>query len=188
MNTFNDANLPEGGIHGEGHVHPEREQNPEVNYDRTDMSAKAIVGFFIFLAIAGVFMHLILWGLYKRFAGQYKAQAPLASPIYTSVRQTPGDPARTFPAPRLQPDDVADMNKFRAEEEIILNTYDWANQQQGTVRIPIEQAIQQIAKQGLPVRNVPPDSADIELLQAPAVGSGGAVTQYQAAEPSITVK
>lgn len=188
MSTFNDPNLPEGRIHGEEHLYPERVENPEVNYDRTDMSAKAIVGFLIFLAIAGVFMHLILWGLYKRFAGQYKAETPIASPIFTSTRQLPGDPVRTFPQPTLQPDDVADLNKFRAQEEIILNTYDWVDQGQGTVRIPIEQAMQDMVKQGLPVRPVPPDSAEVELQQAPTVGSNGAMTQQRAGQPSTTVK
>jgi hypothetical protein len=188
MSTFNDPDLPEGTAHGEEHIHPERVDNPEVSYDRTDMSAKAIVGFFIFLAIAGIFMHLILWGLYKRFAGAYKADTQLANPIYSSTRQLPGDPVRSFPAPRLQPDDVADMNKFRADEEIILNTYDWVDQQQGTVRVPIEQAIKALAQQGLPVRPEPPDNAGVELQQAPTPGSGGAMTQQRVSQPSEMVK
>jgi hypothetical protein len=188
MSPFDNSNLPEGDIHGEEHIYPERVQNPEVNYDRTDMSAKAIVGFLIFLAIAGLFMHLILWGLYKRFAGAYKASLPLANPIYTSTRQMPGDPVRTFPAPRLQPDDVADMNKFRTQEEIILDTYDWVNKQQGIVRIPIDQAMKIIAQQGLPTRPMPADNAAVELEQAPTPGSGGAMTQQKVAQPATTLQ
>lgn len=188
MSPFDNSNPPEGDLHGEEHLYPERVGNPEVDYDRTDMSAKAIVGFLIFLAIAGIFVHLILWGLYKRFAGQYKAETPLANPIFSSTRQLPGDPVRTFPPPRLQPDDVADMNKFRAQEEIILNTYDWVDQQQGTVRIPIEQAMRHLAQRGLPTRPLPPDNAGVEMQQEPAIGSGGAMTQQRVAERGRTAR
>ncbi len=177
---------PDPTDHGkdiEGEIHPERVRNPEVDYDRTDMSAKAIVGFLIALAIAGVFMHLVLWSVYKYYAGSEKAATPTASPIMSSTRQLPqGDPERTFPAPRLQSDDVADLNKFRDYEEQVLNTYGWINQNAGVAHIPIEQAMQTLAKQGLPTRPPTADSAAVQQAQAPATGSGGAETRQQAGE------
>ncbi len=180
MSTEHNEPDPQGT---EGEIHPEEVQNPEVAYDRTDMDPKAIVGFLIALAIAGIFMHLILWSVFKYYAGP--AKAPLAGPIMTSTRQLPqGDPERTFPAPRLQADDVADLNKFREHEEQILNSYGWADQSRGVARIPVEQAIQVLAKQGLPTRPATPDNAAIESAQAPAPGSGGAVTKSQAGEVS----
>ncbi len=167
----------------EGEIHPEVVRNPEVNYDRTDMSAKAIVGFLIALAIAGVFMHLTLWSVYKYLAGPAKAPTPTAGMIQSSTRQLPqGDPERTFPAPRLQSDDVADMNKFRAYEEQVLNSYGWSDQNAGVARIPIEQAMQTLAKQGLPTRPQTPDNATTQQAQSPAVGSGGAETKQKAGE------
>lgn len=186
MSPFDEKDLPPGGIRGEGEIHPERVTNPEVAYDRTDMSAKAIVGFLIFLAIAGVIMHLVLWGLYKSFAGSYKAETQLASPSVSSTRQMlpKGDPERTFPAPRLQADDVADMNKFRVEEEQTLNSYGWVDQKAGTVRVPIERAIQSLAQQGLPTRPMPQDNAQNEIQQAPTPGSGGAMPQQKVGQPA----
>lgn len=186
MSTFDNPHLPDEGIRGEGEIHPEEVKNPEVNYDRTDMSAKAIVGFLIFLAIAGVFMHLILWGIYKSFAENYKGQAGMApyspSGIMTTTRQLPkGDPERTFPPPRLQSDDVADMNKFRAEEEQILNSYDWVDQNAGVVRVPIESAVQALAQQGLPTREATPFDFQVEQSLTPAPGSGGAMTEQRVA-------
>ena len=57
-----------------------------------------------------------------------------------------------FPTPQLQMDDgdqdVADMH---AREDLLLDHYTWINQQQGTLRIPIGQAMQIIAQRGLPV-------------------------------------
>lgn len=180
MSTHNDPKRPQGGAHGEGEIHPEVYRNPEVNYDRTDMSVRAIVGFLIFLAIAGVIMHLVLWGLYKNFAKGYMAPAPTANPIASSTKQLPqGDPVRSFPAPRLQPDPVADLNKFRVSEEEVLHSYAWIDQNAGLARIPIEQAMKAIAQQGLPTRPVPPSDAQTESLQAPAAGSDGAMTQQR---------
>lgn len=186
MNTFNDPNHPEDGIESQGRIYPEEIRNPEVDYDRTDMSAKAIVGFLIFLAIAGVITHLVLWGIYKNFAGSYKASTQLENPNYSSTRQMlpQGDPVRTFPAPRLQPDDVADMNKLRAEEDATLSTYDWVDQNAGVVRVPIDRAIQSIAQQGLPTRQNPQESATAEQSQAPTPGSGGAMRQGLVRQPT----
>jgi hypothetical protein len=44
------------------------------------------------------------------------------------------------------------MGKFRAQEEEILNSYGWVDQQAGVAHIPIEQAIEILAARGLPVR------------------------------------
>lgn len=181
MSTHNDPRQPHGGPQGEGEIHPEVYRNPEVSYDRTDMSVRAIVGFLIFLAIAGLIMHLVLWGLYKNMAKGYMAPTRTANPIGSSTRQLPqGDPVRTFPSPRLQPDPVADMNKFRVSEEEVLNSYGWIDQNAGIARIPIDQAIKAVAQQGLPTRQAQPDNAQTESMQAPAEGSDGAMTQQRA--------
>ena len=182
---FSDPNLPEGGIRGEGEIHGDQIRNPEVSYDRTDMSAKAVAGFLIALAIAGVFMHLTVWSIYKYLAGPTLAPHPTARYIQSSTRELPqGDPVRTFPPPRLQPDPVADLNKFRISEEEMLKTYGWVNQQAGVARIPIEQAIDDLAKQGLPTRQQPPDKAATESAEAPVWGSGGAETMQESGETS----
>lgn len=175
MNT--EHNEPRGP---EGEIHPEEVRNREVGYDRTDMDPKAIVGFFITLAIAGVFMHLILWSVYKYYAGPAKLN-PSVGPIPTSMRQMPkGNPERTFPAPRLQSNDAADMDNFRAQERQILNSY-------GAGRIPIDQAMQALVKRGLPMRSQMSSNAAGESAQAPAPGSGGAETKSEAGEvPSST--
>jgi len=180
---FSERDLPEGGIRGEGEIHPEEVRNPEVSYDRTDMSAKAVVGFLIALAIAGVLMHLSLWAVYSFFTGSERASHPLAGSIQSSTRQLPqGDPERTFPPPRIQADPVADLNKFRISEEEMLRTYGPSNQTAGAVRIPIEQAMQVIARQGLPTRPQPPERAALEAAQAPVPGSGGAETLQESGE------
>jgi hypothetical protein len=165
---------------GEGEIYPEEFRNPEVSFEKRDLSTRAILGFLISLAIAGVLMQVILWGFYKHLAGTYKMARP-ANPIATSNRQFPiGDPSQVFPAPRLQPDPTADLNKFRAREDEILNSYGWVDQRSGVVRMPIDRAIDVLSQQGLPVRQQGPTTAQQEgtyganarFGSAPGLGGG----------------
>lgn len=59
---------------------------------------------------------------------------------------------QSFPAPRLVTDngneDVADLH---ARENLLLDHYSWVDQSKGTVRIPIDRAMEIIAQQGLPI-------------------------------------
>ena len=59
---------------------------------------------------------------------------------------------QTFPTPRVQIDngdqDIADLH---AREDLLLDNYTWIDQSKGTVRIPIESAMELIAQRGLPV-------------------------------------
>lgn len=54
------------------------------------------------------------------------------------------------PGPRLQTDASGDLRQFRAEQEKRLNTYYWIDKQKGIVHIPIEQAIKELAANGVP--------------------------------------
>ena len=60
---------------------------------------------------------------------------------------TIGDAAsKRFPKPALQADDVADMNRLRAEEDEILNSYGWVDQKDGRGHIPIDDAIKMVPR------------------------------------------
>ncbi len=149
-------------------------RNPEVSYDSTDLSARAVVMFLIFLALAGILMQVMLWGVYKYLAKENLQAQPASNPIGTSrkeLRAIGGDPALKFPPPRLQPDPVADFNKFRAREEELLNSYGWVDRASGKVHIPIEQAIGVVAQTGLPTR---PNAAVGQKTQAPPGAAGAA--------------
>jgi hypothetical protein len=59
---------------------------------------------------------------------------------------------QSFPTPRVQLDDGnQDVADLHAREDILLGNYSWVDQSKGTVRIPIERAIEIIAQRGLPV-------------------------------------
>jgi hypothetical protein len=56
------------------------------------------------------------------------------------------------PRPRLQETPAIDLREFRAREDERLSTYGWVDRSAGIVRVPIERAIEIVAREGLPVR------------------------------------
>jgi len=55
-----------------------------------------------------------------------------------------------MPAPRLQTDAAADLTALRAREAHDLNAYYWIDRGKGIVHIPIAEAMQRVAAQGIP--------------------------------------
>lgn len=137
----------------EGELHPERFRNPEVNYERRDLSARGVLIFLTALAITLVFIGLVQWSMFRYFAHERLVPQPPATAISTPARELPGgDPTQAFPPPQLQPDPAADLNKFRARQEQTLDSYGFVDKDQGILRIPIDHAMQLLAERGLPTR------------------------------------
>jgi hypothetical protein len=89
-----------------------------------------------------------------------------------------------FPTPQLQMDDGnQDVVDMHAREDLLLDHYTWVNQQQGTVRIPIGQAMQIIAQRGLPVAQGGPVeplmTADVQPHVTAPLTNGFARTGYE---------
>jgi hypothetical protein len=59
---------------------------------------------------------------------------------------------KTFPKPVLEPDEGGELNTKVQDQDSVLASYDWVNQDTGVVRIPIEKAMDLLAQRGLPVR------------------------------------
>jgi hypothetical protein len=89
-----------------------------------------------------------------------------------------------FPTPQLQMDDGnQDVVDLHDREDLLLDHYTWVNQQQGTVRIPIGQAMQIIAQRGLPVVQggaaEPLMTADVQPHVTAPLTNGFARTGYE---------
>jgi hypothetical protein len=54
------------------------------------------------------------------------------------------------PEPRLQVNAPLDLQHWRAQEDSILTNYDWVDRNNGIVRIPIDRAMELIARRGVP--------------------------------------
>jgi hypothetical protein len=57
-----------------------------------------------------------------------------------------------LPRPRLQTSDRMDMEQLRQSEDKVLNTYGWVDRDAGTVRVPIDRAMELLVERGLPFR------------------------------------
>jgi hypothetical protein len=89
-----------------------------------------------------------------------------------------------FPTPRLQIDDGnQDVMDLHGREDLLLNNYSWADRGQGKVRVPIERAMELIAKSGLPVapavEHAPLLTGDQEPTVAVPLTNGFARTGYE---------
>src|ERR1700722_6542728 len=135
--------------HGDGASHGD--------YERRDIGVAGIVYFIVGLAVATFIVHLVLAGLYDYLDKRARALQP---PVNALVENAPPDtrnvaphyPERAFPNPRLETDERDQLNGIRLDEERTLNSYGWADEKAGTVRIPIERAME-LEAQRLPVRS-----------------------------------
>ena len=139
-------------------------KNPAVDYDRTDLSAKGILGFLVGLLVAGVFIELVIWGMFHFLARSPFFAKGNASPMAITQKQAPlkvegKDFENTsninpgiFPEPRLQTNDALEMKDLlQAEHKILYAEQPFADQN-GTIHLPISEAMKLIEERGLPVR------------------------------------
>lgn len=110
------------------------------------------------LAIITLFCYALVAGLYKFMESRAVAgdttRAPLASaPVQPAIQdgRIVGGPAAV---PSLLVREPVNLQKFRAEEEHLLTTYGWVDQNAGVVRLPIDRAKELLLGRGLPVREV----------------------------------
>lgn len=162
-----------GSEHGSEHASgrgPESFNQEEIDaslgYESSDVRISGIV---VFLASMAVFVGVtavLCYGIGSMInAHMDKQDGPLNHWVKTTnIRELGNMPSaaaeqdkvaqlmQNFPAPRLLVDDghseVADLH---ARENLLLDHYTWIDQSKGTVRIPIERAMEIISQQGLPV-------------------------------------
>ncbi|MBZ5627245.1 MAG: hypothetical protein LAO06_00085 [Acidobacteriia bacterium] len=174
---MSEAKDESGRPQAEGEISLETARLPETMYDRSDLAARGIVWFLILLAVTIVAIHLISWGLLRYFARNRGTPAPRNAAVVPPAwpASSAGNPVLRFPAPQLQPDPVADLNKFRAAQEEQLDSYGWVDQKNGVAHIPVERAIDIVSQQGLPVRAQPvlPPRASFGSGDGTPAGAGG---------------
>jgi hypothetical protein len=171
----NDHGPDEAGPKDHGHhvfERPDRDKaapekvDASLGYEASDVGVTGIVVFvvalFIFVAVCGV----LCYGIGKVInARMNKEDGPNSKWTKTvDVRQLgnlPSSPelqdkiaeiTQTFPTPRVQNDDGnQDVADLHAREDLLLSNYTWVDESKGTVRIPIDRAMELIAQRGLPV-------------------------------------
>ncbi len=128
--------------------HETDEAPPDVSrgHETRDISTRVVVIFGISLVVGAVLVNLAVWLVY----GQFSKAADRAYPREYPLAHV-GAPMQP-PEPRLQTRPRDELQRMRAEEDRLLNSYGWVDAARGVVRIPIEQAMTMTVEQGLPAR------------------------------------
>lgn len=128
--------------------------NPNVAHEHTDVPVGPAAWFVVGLFVFGVAVALLMWGMFRYFDHRERAAEPPASPL---ARR---DAERLPPEPRLQvapgfgvtledgtrvnlerlPEPQSEYRVLSRQWKQELETYEWVNQNAGTVRLPIEEA------------------------------------------------
>ena len=116
-------------------------------HEHTDANVWLIVQFAIWLTVAALLTHLLMWGLFEVFIKTRNDAAPPAEFPLAAQQE------RRLPAgPRLQAIPANEIYEFRQRENAELGEYGWVDRNAGTVRIPIEKAKELLLQRGLPSR------------------------------------
>jgi len=196
--SMHDKHGPNEPGHNE-HGGPDREKiDASPGYEPSDVGVTGIVVFItalaIFVAVAGV----LCYGIGKVLnARMTKEDGPTGKWSKTvDVRQLGNMPSspemqnkmaeitESFPTPRVQSDDGnQDIADLHAREDLLLSNYTWVDESKGTVRIPIERAMELIAQRGLPVTPAVQTQAQMTGDSTPKVAvpltNGFARTAYE---------
>jgi hypothetical protein len=65
------------------------------------------------------------------------------------------------------------LNKIRVREDGLLDSYGWVDENAGTVRIPIERAMDLLVQRGLPVRPQAGDAAVAKTEKTNGISKNG---------------
>jgi hypothetical protein len=110
-------------------------------HELREVSVRFIVVSLFALLIGTFFACLLVIGIFQYFHSQY---------IPPQASQTP--PALP-PEPRVEDKPYLQLQNLRTLEDHVLDSYAWIDQSQGTVRIPVNRAIDMIMQKGLPYHN-----------------------------------
>lgn len=128
---------------GPGKVEDSAIDNPEASHEKSDVRLKGIVIFGAALFVAAIVIHVAVWLLFIGF-GRLNPGAARDFP------QAAGQTETAPPAPRLQEKPREEMKALNRQDENLLATYGWVDPEIGTVRIPIDEAMQRVLLMELP--------------------------------------
>jgi hypothetical protein len=174
------------------------EVDASAGYEQTDVRVTGIAVFLTALAIFVAVTGILCYGIGKVINAELNKQdGPNSKWTKTvEVRQLgnlPNNPelqnkmaelTQQFPTPRVQTDDGnQDVADLHAREDLLLENYSRVDGKPGTVRIPIEHAMELIAQRGLPVAPTVPKKTAMTGDKEPSVveplTNGFARTAYE---------
>jgi hypothetical protein len=130
-------------------------------FEHQDLQVSGILYFLLSLVVATVLTALFMVGIYKFLDKRERANQSPVSPLIANAPKPELNTRaeyehyaeKAFPNPRLETDERNQLNQIRTREDGLLDSYGWVDEQAGTVRIPIERAMDLLVQRGLPVRS-----------------------------------
>jgi hypothetical protein len=109
------------------------QRNSEVNYERSDVSLSAIAITALAILLLLIVAPLVMIGAFPSARGDVDRHLSI-----------------TPPQPRLQTDPTADLAAYVSKERQLLDSYGWVDKKQGIAHVPIEIAMERLARTGIP--------------------------------------
>ena len=147
---------------------------PKIDHDgfeQEDLSSRSALYFLAGLVLVCLVVYLIVFGMYRFLDSYATAHQPPMSPMVTpeaDTRAVTPQNAETFPQPRLEENERTQFRSFIEDQDRKLATYDWVDKDRGTVRIPIDRAMELIEQRGLPVHAEGASSAQSSAAKSSA--------------------
>jgi hypothetical protein len=146
--------------------HKPEEIDASLGYEQSDVR---VTGIIVFLAAMSIFVAVVAITAYgvgkavdmwimktdpqpNRWSKTVNVRDLGDLPSNPEMQKQMAELVNQFPMPRLQTDNgMSDLAVLHQHEELLLDHYTWVDQSKGTVRIPIDRAMELLAQQGLPV-------------------------------------
>jgi hypothetical protein len=126
-------------------------------HEQSEVSVRLIVVSLGFLAVGTFLVFLLVIGIFRYFYDTEKTGESLRQGVIP-------------PEPRIEVAPYEQLQQLKAREDHILNSYAWVDQKAGTVRVPIDRAIDMLAAKGLPSHNYLDDI--VAVKKSPAAQPG----------------
>jgi hypothetical protein len=124
-------------------------------HEQSEVSVRLIVVSLAFLAVGTFLVFVLVVGIFRYFYDTDKTAEALRQGVIP-------------PEPRIEVAPYEQLQQLRAHEDHVLNSYAWVDKSTGTVRVPIDRAIDMLAAKGLPSHNYLDDI--LAGKKAPAAG------------------
>jgi len=144
---------PGTGLHGEGQLDALTDTAPghglavqhgseTGDFDR-EISVRRILWSGVWLTVGTLVFALLMWWFLRGIKAFEDHNEVRVAPM---MAQNPQQPP---PGPQLQDDPAKDMLKMRTDEDVLLDRAGWVDQQGGTLRVPVNVAIDAIVQRGV---------------------------------------
>jgi len=156
-------------------------------YEQEDLRASGPFYFMAGLALLGLVIYLITFGIYRFLNSYDMAHQPPLSPMVTpeaDTRVVTHQDTQTFPQPRLEENERTELRSFIEDQDRKLATYGWVDKDRGIVRIPIDRAMELIVQRGLPVHPKGASSAQSSAAQTSAAQNSAPVKKQNPKAPA----